>query len=190
MEYIHTSMAYVSLLRLKRNLHHVFMRCFSDSSMLPCRSRKKCIIIVPEVEFQGFRVSAVLILPTCRKVAAIHEAQPPKNKQELQAFLGLLNFYHSFPKGKATVAKPLHHLLDAKAVWAWGARQPKAFHALKSLLSSDTVLTHYDPTKPVVLTCDASPVSIGAVLSHRLQGGALCILLAHIIRARAQLCVH
>lgn len=151
---------------LDSRLHKVIQR-FKDAGLRV--KREKCVINVPEVDFLGFRVTAAGIFPTDAKVAAIHEAPPPKNKQELQAFLGLLNFYHSFLKGKATIAEPLHRLLDEKTVWTWGMRQQTAFDALKSLLSSNTVLTHYDPTKPVVLTCDASPVGIGAALSHRLD---------------------
>ena len=29
------------------------------------------------------------------------------------------------------------------------------------------VLTHYDPSRPLILACDTSPCEIGAVLSHK-----------------------
>ncbi|KRX18868.1 Uncharacterized protein T07_3375, partial [Trichinella nelsoni] len=87
----------------------------------------------------------------------------------LQAFLGLLNFYHSFLKNKATVAEPLHRLLDKNARWTWTGKHEKAFKDVKRLLSSDAVLTHYDGKKPLVLVCDASPHGIGAVLCHKLS---------------------
>ena len=34
------------------------------------------------------------------------------------------------------------------------------------------VLTHYDPERPLKLACDASPVGIGAVLSHIMEDGS------------------
>ena len=41
-----------------------------------------------------------------------------------------------------------------------------------ALLTSDTVLAHYDPTRPLLLACDASPYGIGAVLSHTFEDGS------------------
>ncbi|KRZ14128.1 Transposon Tf2-8 polyprotein [Trichinella zimbabwensis] len=129
----------------------------------------KCKFCLPRVEFLGFEIDATGIHPAKAKVETIQDAPTPKNKQQLQAFLGLLNFYHSFLKDKATVAEPLHRLLDKNARWTWTGKHEKAFRDVKRLLSSDAVLTHYDSKKPLVLLCDASPHGIGAVLCHKLS---------------------
>eukprot|EP00079_Xenopus_tropicalis_P023325 XP_012815654.2 PREDICTED: LOW QUALITY PROTEIN: uncharacterized protein K02A2.6-like [Xenopus tropicalis] len=133
--------------------------------------KEKCVFGVPSVDFLGYKVDAHGIHPTDTKVKGFHEAPFPKNKQELQAFLGLLNFYHPFLKDKATVVEPLHRLLDKNTTWKWSALHEQAFSDAKRLLSSDSVLVHYDLNKPLTLTCDASPYGIGAVLSHTVSGG-------------------
>lgn len=39
----------------------------------------------------------------------------------------------------------------------------------KKGITSDEVLTHFDPSLPIKVTYDASPYRIGAVLSHKLK---------------------
>ena len=41
------------------------------------------------------------------------------------------------------------------------------------MMTSDKVLSYYDPNKPVKLACDASPYGLGSVLSHLMDDGTV-----------------
>ncbi|XP_054259325.1 uncharacterized protein K02A2.6-like [Macrosteles quadrilineatus] len=56
----------------------------------------------------------------------------------------------------------LEHVLQR--LQSYGVKQSKQW-----VLSTD-VLVHYDVQKPLILTCDASPRGVGAVLSHLIDG--------------------
>lgn len=81
----------------------------------------------------------------------IKKAPAPTNKVELQGFLGLLNFYAAFLPHKASVAEPLHRLLDSKEAWKWGSQEASAFTAVKNLLMSNVVLVQYSDCLPLTL---------------------------------------
>ncbi len=121
--------------------------------------------------FLGHRISAAGVQPVTEKVQAIQEAPTPQSVSELKAYLGLLNYYHKFLPSLSTVLAPLHRLLKKETKWTWGREQEEAFVKSKELLQSSALLVHYDPTKPLILACDASPYGEGAVLSHRMEDG-------------------
>jgi len=71
----------------------------------------------------------------------------------------------------STVLYPLNQLLNKSTKWKWTVACENAFTTVKQLIASDTCLTHFDPTSPLVLSTDASPYGIGAVLAHRTADG-------------------
>ena len=101
---------------------------------------------------------------------AIHEAPAPTNVKELQAFLGMLNYYACYLANLSTVLAPLHELLSKDCKCTWEKRQVEALNQAKGMLNSSDLLVHYDPSKEFVLSCDASPYGLGAVLSHIIDG--------------------
>ena len=105
------------------------------------------------------------------KVQAIMEAPQPVDITQLKSFLGMLNYYGKFLPNLSTHLAPFYQLLRKHSHWTWGPEQKVAFQKAKSMLTSSKVLTHYDPAKPLTLSCDASPYGVGAVLSHQMGEG-------------------
>lgn len=135
-------------------------------------NKGKCNIAKERVEFLGFVIDADGIHPAQSKVESIINTPEPKTVQQLQAFLGLYNFYERFIPQKATILEPLHRLLDKSQSWQWTDREQSSFDTAKRLLSSELTLAHYDLKKPLLLTCDSSEYGVGAVLSHVMEDGS------------------
>ncbi|UYV70981.1 K02A2.6-like, partial [Cordylochernes scorpioides] len=126
--------------------------------------RNKCKFYVPEIEFLGMKIDNKGIHPSEEKLRTIKDARPPSNKKELMSFLGLLNYYERFLRNKATVVEPLHRLLDSNNPWKWNREHQRALKEAKSLISSESVLAHFDDNLPILVSCDASEYGIGAIL--------------------------
>ena len=82
-----------------------------------------------------------------------------------------MNYYGKFLPNVSSVLAPLYRLLQKDKKWSWGKEQQKSFEEVKRLLTSEWLLVHYDPSKELVLACDASPYGLGAVLSHKGPNG-------------------
>ena len=65
----------------------------------------------------------------------------------------------------------MHQLLHKETRWKWTQDHKNSFLKAKSLLHSSSLLVHYDPVKPLSISCDASPYGLGAILSHQIDDG-------------------
>ena len=145
-----------------RNLEEVMKRLFNAGLRL---KPKKCSWFQKEVQYLGFRVNCEEIHTTEEKLKKVKEAPPPGNVKQLKSYLGLITYYNKFMKNLATVAEPLYRLLKKAQVWEWGSEQQASFKKTKDLLCSAPCLTHYRASAPLVVSADASPVGVVAVLS-------------------------
>lgn len=127
---------------------------------------EKCEFFAPEVDYLGHVINNQGLTPNPKKVDAINNAPAPRNAKELQSYLGLINFYRRFLPNLSSTLRPLHLLLTEGKRWTWQKEQEQAFCESKRLLTSAPVLVHYDSKKELLLSCDASPYGVGAVLAH------------------------
>ena len=133
-------------------------------------NRSKCYFMVSSVTYLGHRIDAEGIHPTQEQVEAILNAKTPGNVSELRTFIGIVTYYCRFIPNMSTRFAPLYNLLRDDVEWSWTAECEQAIKDIKNLLASDQILAHYDPKKPIILVCDASPFGVGAVLSHMVDG--------------------
>ena len=145
------------------------LKRLADSGMR--LKREKCSFLLSSVEYLGHVISSEGLKTSDSKVKAVSNAPVPTNVSELRSFLGLVNYYGKFLPDLATILAPLYDLLQKRKKWSWQKPQEEAFRHAKELLKSNRVLIHFNDTLPLVLSCDASPYGVGAVLAHRLPNG-------------------
>ena len=130
----------------------------------------KCTFGTPEVAFLGHVVSAEGVSTDPAKITAIQTMPAPANLKELRAFLGLTGYYRRFVPGYATVATPLHDLVNQAPSWRWTAECQAAFERLKVSLATPPVLAYPRMDVPFEIHTDASNVAIGVVLAQVVDG--------------------
>lgn len=107
------------------------------------------------------------------KIKAVIEWKEPRKIKELQAFLGIANFYRQFVQNFSAIAKPLTRLTGKDVPWTWGEEEQKAFDGVKHEITKDPVLIHPNQNLPYVLETDTPRVGMGAVLSQKQADGHL-----------------
>ncbi|XP_030621125.1 uncharacterized protein K02A2.6-like [Chanos chanos] len=134
--------------------------------------RSKCEFFKSEISYCGHVIDKHGLHKSQEKIEAVLQAPKPENVSQLRSFLGLVNYYHKLLPNLATTLHPLNTLLQTGVKWEWSEKCDRAFEEIKRLITSDELLTHYDPTRPIRLACDASPYGIGCVLSHVMKDGS------------------
>lgn len=151
----------------ERNLRNVFDRLKEFNVRV---NEEKCIFFTEELGYLGFNINSEGVTPSKESIQAVLNAPEPKNKTELSSYLGMLNFYHKHIPNLSGELTCLYNLIRKNENWEWKQEHKEVFEKSKKLLVDINTLVHYDPRKPIVIACDASPYGVGAVMSHIIEG--------------------
>ena len=116
------------------------------------------------IDAQGIHKSA-------DKIAIILDAPRPTDVSSLRSFIGMANYYRKFVPDFASTLHPLTTLREKDRKFEWTDMMDEAFLPVKRALGKSGFLMHFDSSLPVTVARDASPVGLGAVLSHIMSDG-------------------
>lgn len=149
--------------QLLKRLQEVFNRLQNAGLVL---KMEKCSFFQESVSYLGFVIDRNGIHKSPDKVDSILQSRVPTNVSELKSFLGMVNYYRNFIRNASSILQPLHNLLQKNVPWQWTEEHAEAVSVIKRELASDTTLAHFNPEAQLILTVDASPTGLGAILSQ------------------------
>jgi hypothetical protein len=103
--------------RLQANNHHVLVY--------------ETFLATQEVDYVGYRLSAKCIKPQIKKILAILAFAEPRNKRQLQSFLGFINFYCQLWYHCSHLISPLTAITSEKFKWTCGPKQKTKYAKYK-----------------------------------------------------------
>ncbi|XP_052744494.1 uncharacterized protein K02A2.6-like [Bicyclus anynana] len=133
-------------------------------------NQNKCVFCVKSIKFLGHELSIEGVKPLDKYVKVVKQFRNPTTVEEVQSFLGLVNYVNKWIPNLATKSEPLRRLLtlklgkNAHIGSYWGPEQTDSFKELKDSLSNIHTLGYYDLNDKTTVMADASPVGLGAVL--------------------------
>ena len=124
----------------------------------------KCEFWLTKVHFLGHILSknGIFVYPT--KVQEVMDWKAPTSVHEVQSFLGLAGYYRRFILDFSKIAKPMTRLLQKNEKFNQTPKCEAAFHTLRTLLTTASILAQLDIEKPFDVFCDAQGIGLGCVL--------------------------
>ena len=130
-------------------------------------SLKKCKFFKPKIKFLGHEINSQGIAIHPDHIDPIKNYPCPKNKKDVQRFVGFFAYFRSFVQNFADIVSPITDLLKNENKFAWNEEQERAFNKIKGLLLSASILKYPDFSQKFYLFTDASNTAIGAVLMQK-----------------------
>ena len=122
---------------------------------IKCR-KEKCIFMVDSIRTMGFVVQHGVIKPDPQKLDMLKKMPEPSTKQQLKAYLGLLQFYRDMLPHLAHTAFQLYAATSENYVFQWTDKLSKYFNLTKTMLEKEILKTNLQGEKDIKVYVDAS----------------------------------
>jgi len=108
-----------------KNLEEVLARL---EKFGPRARLSKCQFFQDSVEYLGHMIDKEGIHTLKRKVEALTNAKTPQNVEQLQSFLGMVNYYAKYIPNLSTISAPLNRLRQKDIPWKWTEKEEVLVH--------------------------------------------------------------
>lgn len=132
---------------------------------------KKCAFLTEEVEYLGRVIRRGQVRPSPSKIKALVDSPAPKTVKQVRQFLGLAGYFRRYIKGYAVKTRCISQLTKKGVNFHWGTEQEAVRQDIIKLLTTEPVLTIFNPKLPTEVHTDASSIGYGAVLLQAHENG-------------------
>ena len=136
-------------------------------------SPSKCQLFKREVKFLGHRISNEGLRIDEDRIKAVQELPEPKNRKQLQQFMGTMNYMRSYIRNMSAISEPLYALLKKGVPYDFNTECQESFKKLKTALTRAPVLSLPDlenSLQSYEVTIDSSKKGHAAVLTQIVDG--------------------
>lgn len=146
-----------------QNLRNFMLRAQEKGIKL---NEKKVQFTKNSVKFFGhiFAKNSVKVDPD--RILAIENLPIPENKNDIQKFLGVVNYIRDFIPRLPDLTHNIRSLLKKDSEFIWLANHQAEFDKLKEIIKTTVECSCYDENLPLELETDASGYGLGACLKQ------------------------
>ncbi len=125
----------------------------------------KCNLYAKELECLGHIIDDRGIHPDTDKLQRIRDWRTPRNYNDIQRFVGLVNYVSNFLPDITTYTAPLQCMVKNGAPFFWRPIHQRCFDMIKRICCKTPIIRPitYQTDEPVWLICDASKTGVGAM---------------------------
>lgn len=129
-------------------------------------NEKKLQFTQSSVKFFGhiFSMNSVQVDP--ERISAIDKIPNPKNIEDVQKFLGVVNYIRDFIPNLPSLTVNIRNLLKKDSEFLWLENHQAEFDNIKDVIKNVTACTTFDENMPIILETDASSYGLGACLKQ------------------------
>ena len=143
------------------NIRNVLLRFRQHNLKL---KPKKCVFFQKQVVFLGKLVNEQGVSVNPENIEKVKHWPVPTTNNEVEKFLGFINYHRDHIKDYAKIAQPLYSLTGPKVDFVWKENHQNSFEKLIEIMTNLPTLSYPNPKLEFTLDTDASDKAIGAEL--------------------------